>query len=49
MRKIIAVILGVLALLLIFAGVNLITLTEQFLLYLGGVLLLLAIIFFIKG
>jgi len=49
MRKLLALIVGILGLLLAFAGFGLITFSQNFLLYLGLALLLLAVILFARG
>ncbi len=48
-NKFFALIVGILGLLLTFAGFGLITLAQNFLLYLGLALLLLALFFFFRG
>lgn len=49
LRKILAVGFGIVGLMLIFAGVGLVTLTQQFLLYLGIFILLLSVFAYFKG
>ncbi|MDO8618729.1 MAG: hypothetical protein Q7R49_02155 [Candidatus Daviesbacteria bacterium] len=49
MRKLIAGGFGIVGLILVLAGVGLIALTQTLLLYAGMVLLILAILFFLRG
>ncbi len=49
MRKIIATILMIFGILLILGGLGLINFEKVFLLYLGGMILALAVFFFVRG
>jgi len=49
MSKILAIGFGIVGLILVLAGVGLITLTQSLLLYAGIILLVLAVVHFLKG